>query len=81
MTRLNRHEKQAVRRFIRERARVENRAYRDQGTAVGVRSLIQRANKAMKQGHEARIAYPQDVGCGIRSVTQIINDAHVWGGA
>lgn len=72
--RLSRHERQAVRRFIRERARREGRAYRDVGSAVGVRSLIQRANRRMRGGREALVHYPQDVGCGVRSVDQILQE-------
>lgn len=76
MKRLSRHEKQAVRRFIRHRGRLERRAYRDQGTAVGVRNLIHMANKAMgADGRDARITYPQDVGCGVRSIHQILSEA------
>lgn len=71
---LSRHEKQAVRRFVRERGRLERRAYRDHGTAIGVRSLILLANQKMRQGRDAIIVYPQDVGCGVRSVDQILRD-------
>jgi hypothetical protein len=73
-SRLSRHEKQAVRRFIRERGRIEHRAYRTHGTAIGVRDLIIRANRRMARGREVTIAYPQDIGCGMRSVEQILRE-------
>jgi len=75
IARLSRHEKQAVRRWLRAEGRRVGRAYRGLGTAVGMRELVQRANRQMRNGRAARILYPQDVGCGSRDAGQILREA------
>lgn len=72
--RLSRHEKQTVRRFIRRLAAKYGRSHKgSRGTVAGTRMLIRKANVEMgKKGRDALVLYPQDIGAGVVSVSQIL---------